>query len=340
MATFVAGTSDAAANAATNFINNTTATAFVPNIWSKMALVARETAMVWAGAVNRMFESELTVGDRIHVPNISNIGAARDITHNSVTNYINAITYTSVTEGGQTIVVDSHEYQAIAIESLIKLQANRDLMAAYTGKIGFSLGVSFDRALANLSDELGVTNGFEPEPYNPITTRQRLGSATASLTADDLLNAMRLLNERDVPKSERCIIVSPAQSIGFISFNPGNSLADGALAKAQTSHNMFVNRDYDKYMSKFSDHPGMGEAYVTSWMGVPIFESNLLWPASGSNGHSNAMFHKDAITAVMQMSPKTHHHFDIDYIADKVVVEQVYGVDVLRADHGVELLGL
>ena len=52
------------------------------------------------------------------------------------------------------------------------------------------------------------------------------------------------------------------------------------------------------------------------------------------------MLHVEAFAAVMQQHPKTYNHFDIDYITDKVVMEQVYGVKEMRDNHGVWLKGL
>ena len=59
------------ATGATEFIDNTTADVFIPEIWSPLAIVAREAQLVFAKLVDRKFEDGLTKGDKIHVPNIS-----------------------------------------------------------------------------------------------------------------------------------------------------------------------------------------------------------------------------------------------------------------------------
>ena len=41
----------------------------------------------------------------------------------------------------------------------------------------------------------------------------------------------------------------------------------------------------------------------------------------------------------MQMTPTAHSQFDIDYLADKVVIEQVHGSSEQRDDHGVFMKG-
>ena len=42
----------------------------------------------------------------------------------------------------------------------------------------------------------------------------------------------------------------------------------------------------------------------------------------------------------MQMNPTPRSHYDIDYFADKIALEQVYGSAIIRGDHGVTLQGL
>ena len=61
----------------------------------------------------------------------------------------------------------------------------------------------------------------------------------------------------------------------------------------------------------------------------------------GSNpaGHDNTLFQKESLALVMQMNPTMHSMFDIDYFADKVAIEQLYGTQEMRDDHGVWIKG-
>jgi hypothetical protein len=51
------------------------------------------------------------------------------------------------------------------------------------------------------------------------------------------------------------------------------------------------------------------------------------------------MFQRQALALVMQERPTVFQQFDIDYLVDKVVVEQLYGVLEMRDDHGVFVKG-
>lgn len=296
---------------ATEFIDRTTADAFIPEVWSLSALVEREGTTVFGGLVDRTLEKELRVGDTIYRPSISNLGSARTKSANT------AITFVTVTESdrthggtsgftGITLTVTTHDYQAIAIESIAKLQTNRDLMGKYAGKMGYSLALAYDNSLAGLIDNFS----------------QAVGTLGTALTYATITRGIQYLDDANAPGSDRVIVLSPAEAISVMSLKE------------------FVNSDYAKLTNSgtFKTHPGLEMAYQTSWWGYPIYRSTNV-EGTNAGGHDNGMFHRESIVSVMQMSPKPHHHFDIDYIADKVVIEQVHGSIEQRDDHGVFLRG-
>ena len=296
------------ATGSTEFIDRTTADVFIREIWSGLAVVERENALVFAGLVDRRFESELTVGDVVHVPSLSNLGAARTKSTNT------AITYVTVTEtnaqagddgfDGVTITVTTHDYNAIAVESIAKLQTDRDLMSAYAGKMGYSLGLALDDVLA----------GY-PDNYS-----NAVGTLAVALGGDDVLRAIQYLDDADAPQTDRAMVVSPAQAIEFLKLD------------------RFVHNDYSRLQGSLSGTPGLDRAYVTSFLGIPIYKSVNV-EGSNAAGHDNALFHREATALIVQQMPKAYGQFDIDYLADKVAIEQVHGSSEVRDDHGVFMRG-
>jgi N4-gp56 family major capsid protein len=297
------------ATGATEFIDRTTADVFIPEIWSGDALIERESQLVFGNLIDRRLESQLSVGDTIHVPSISNLGAARTKTTNG------AVTFVTVTEtmaqagddgfDGVTVTVTTHDYNAIAVESIAKLQTNRDLMSAYASKMGYSLALAFDDVIAGYVDNFSNT----------------VGALAVELNPDDVLDAIQSLDDADVPQNERYMVVSPAQAIAFLKYD------------------RHVHKDYESVHGMVEGKPGLDRSYVTSILDVPIWKSTNV-EGTNSAGHDNGLFHKEAITAIMQMSPTSHSAFDIDYLADKIVMEQVYGSSEQRDDHGVFAKGL
>ncbi len=181
------------ATGTTEFIDNTTADVFIPELWSMEAIVERENTLVYAPLVDRKFEKGLTFGDLIHVPSVSNLNV-RTKSQNT------AITYETVTETNTDITIATHEYVAIAVEDITAIQTNRDQMALYAGKLGYALGLAVDDVLAGFPDDLTNT----------------VGTFAVDLSDDDVLRSIQYLDDANVPQSDRYIVISPAQASGFL----------------------------------------------------------------------------------------------------------------------------
>ena len=284
------------ATGATEFIDNTTADVFIPELWSMEAIVARENQLVFANLVDRKFEKGLSFGDTIHVPGVSNLAARTKSTNG-------AVTYETVTESNTDITIATHEYAAIALENITRVQNNRDQLKLYAGKLGYALALAVDDVLAGLVDNFS----------------NNVGTLAVELTDDELLRARQYLDDADAPQESRVMVVSPAQETGLLKLD------------------RFVHNDYESVHGPGRE-TGLEKAYVSSFMGMPIYRSVNV-EGTNSAGHDNGMFQKEALTLVMQIAPKTYHQFDIDYIVDKVAVEQLYGTREMRDDHGVFMKG-
>jgi len=284
------------ATGATEFIDNTTADVFIPELWSMEAIVARENQLVFANLVDRKFESGLSFGDTIHVPGVSNLAVRTKSTNG-------AVTYETVTESNTDISIATHEYAAIALENITRVQNNRDQLQLYAGKLGYALALAVDDVLAGLVDNFS----------------NNVGTLAVELTDDELLRARQYLDDADAPQDSRVMVVSPAQETGLLKLD------------------RFVHNDYESVHGPARE-TGLEKAYVSSFMGMPIYRSVNV-EGTNSAGHDNGMFQKEALALVMQIAPKTYHQFDIDYIVDKVVVEQLYGTQEMRDDHGVFMQG-
>jgi len=284
------------ATGTTEFIDNTTADVFIPELWSQEAIVQRENTLIFAPLVDRRFESGLSFGDLIHVPSVGNL-AVRTKSANT------AITYETITETQTDITIATHEYVAIAIEDITKIQANRDQMQLYAGKLGYALALAVDDVLAGLMDNFS----------------QIVGSLGVNLVDDDLLRAQQYLDDADAPMDSRYMVVSPAEASGMLKLD------------------RFVHNDYQVLHGDLQTTDA-ARAYITSFLGMAIYKSVNV-EGTNAAGHDNAMFHKNAIALVMQQSVKAYHHFDIDFIVDKVAMTQLYGTQEMRDDHGVFMRG-
>jgi hypothetical protein len=181
------------ATGATEFIDNTTADAGIPEIWSKKAIVARENCIVLAEQFDRQYESEMTHGDVLHVLNVGNLSA---LTKSANT----AIVYETETNTNTDLTVSTWEYSAVAIETRTKKQMAIDIMKLYAPKQGYALGLAIDDVLAGRFDDFTQTVGT-------------LGTPT---TYSDWLRAQQYLDDANVPMEGRFIWISPAERKNFM----------------------------------------------------------------------------------------------------------------------------
>lgn len=284
------------ATGATEFIDNTTADVFIPEIWSPLAIVAREQQLVFAKLVDRRFEDGLSAGDTIHVPGVSDLAARTKSTNT-------AITYETVTESNTDITISTHKYAAIAVESITKVQNNRDQLQLYAGKLGYALGLDVDDTLAGLPDNFSQT----------------VGTLAAENTYHDYLRAIQYLDDANAPAESRYFVISPAAEVGLM------------------KQDIYTNNDYTMLHGE-GRNTALEFAYVSSFLNIPVYKTTNV-EGSNSAGHDNTLFQKETIALVMQMAPQMHSMFDIDYFADKVAIEQLYGTQEMRDDHGVWIKG-
>jgi hypothetical protein len=294
------------ATGATEFLTvgsaNTDVDNFVPEIWSKGGIIARENQLVLARLSDRQYEAELSFGDVIHVNTTGNLGS-RTKTQET------AITFENLNETQRDITINRWIYAAIAIESQAKAQVDRDMFKMYAPKMGYALGLDVDDILAGLIDDVGSASD----------AGQTVGALGVPLTDDLLMEARQHLDDADVPEENRFYYISPREERNLLGMDK------------------FVHNDYSMLHGDVA-RLGPARAYVTSFVGYPVYKSNNV-EGSNAAGHDNALIQQAAFQLVMQIAPRSHKQFDIDQLADKFVMEQLYGTATLRGDHAVFMRG-
>jgi hypothetical protein len=281
------------ATGATEFVDKTIADGvFSPDIWSKQVLRATESNLVIANSVNRGFEDDASVGKTVKVASIGNL-AARAKAENT------AIVYETVAETATTITLNIWSYAAVGIEDIVKVQAIVDVQNEYQRKLGYAVSKDIDTKLA--TDFAGFS--------------QSVGTLGTAVSDANVLAAIKLLDDADVPEDDRFFIMTPAEKVA-------------KLALDRWSNALYVG-DSNRPVKTGT----LGEMY-----GLTLkVTTNLVKPA-GSQAN-NAIFHRDALALVVQRTPKTHVFYDIDVFAWKLAVEVIYGHQEMRDNFGVLLLG-
>jgi hypothetical protein len=281
------------ATGATEFVDKTIADGvFSPDIWSKQVLRATEANLVIAKSVNRGFEDDASVGKTVKVASIGNL-AARAKAENAV------ITYETVAETATTITLNIWSYAAVGIEDIVKVQSIVDVQNEYQRKLGYAVAKDIDTKLA--SDFAGFS--------------QVVGTLGTAASDANVLAAVKLLDDADVPQDDRFFIMSPAEKVA-------------KLALDRWSNALYIGTgQYPTRSGMLGDMYGLNLAVTT----------NLVKPAGGQA--NNAIFHRDALALVVQRTPKTHIFYDIDTFTWKLAVEVIYGHQEMRDNFGVLVNG-
>ncbi len=144
-------------------------------------------------------------------------------------------------------------------------------------------------------------------------TTNTVGAMGQPLTYDEVLDGIQYLNDANAPQEGRYHYVSPATFTDWC------------------KDDRFIKDSYgDVHNGPITDR---------GWLGYPCYQSTNV-EGSNAAGHDNAFIQKSCFALVMQMTPRAHKQFDIDYLCDKIVLEQLYGTRTLREDHGVWMKGL
>jgi hypothetical protein len=190
-------------------------------------------------------------------------------------------------------------YAAVGIEDIVKVQATVDVQNEYQRKLGYAISKDIDTALA--TDFAGFSRS--------------VGTLGTAVSDANVLAAIKLLDDVDVPQDDRFFVMTPAEKVA-------------KLALDRWSNALYIGNGNTPVKSGT-----LGDMY-----GLTLkMTTNLVKPAGAQA--NNAIFHRDALALVVQRTPKSHIFYDIDVFAWKLAVEVIYGHQELRDNFGVLLLG-
>jgi len=184
---------------------------FIPEIWSGELLVAFRKAHVFGNLVNRQFEGEIKdKGDvvRITTPAPITVGA-----------YSGTVTYQTPLSAQQSLLIDQDYFWAFDMDDLEKVQANVELVQPYMQEAGYALADTVDRNISALYTATGLTD-------TPLTI------ATTANNYPAYVLAAQKLDEQNVPRTGRWVVISPAGYAALLStaqFTAATALGDAVI---------------------------------------------------------------------------------------------------------------
>lgn len=210
------------------------------------------------------------------------------------------VTLQAPTETKLTLTIDQHFEASFLVEDFVDAQSAYDMAAAYTEKAGYAIAEKMDKSLAT-----AMTSGFT----------QTVGTFGTPLSDANILTADQYLNDAKAPAENRYFVVTPQGKKELLSID--KYVRYDAIGVGGNQNSIKTGK--------------IGEIY-----GYEVFMSqNLVFTAGSPNQNNHLMFHTEAAAIAVQKSVKMEMQRKTEYLADLYVTSALWGVRVLRVDHGV-----
>lgn len=268
----------------------------VPEIWAKEIAANRVDNLVLWSLIDSHYSSEISAeGDVLHIPFVG------EINDSTSTNYTvgNEVSIDSLAVTTVDLVIDRYIRKGVGIQDALKAQSAYGLRAPAQERLSRFL----DRAKDEEVFKKAVA-GFSNTPV----------ASGANLTFAKIVDAAAVLDTKNVPEDDRFIVVNGmgrADLRKIPEFTAYKEVGESGLVK---SKNGFVGEIYN----------------------MPVYVTNAVKANSNATpAYEFLMFHRSAIIAATQEVP--HIEFGRDYKRgqDDMVGSELFGVKVLRPDHGV-----
>lgn len=248
--------------------------------------MAVEPELVLASRVWRHDDAVSEFGDTLIIPQISQL-EANDKVQNIDVNL------QAPTEAGITLLVNKHKESSFVIEDKLSRQAKYNLLNVYKDQAAKAIARSAD------SDLAGLFSGFS----------QTTGTYNTAITTDVILDAIELLDNADVPQTER-----------YFCFRP--DVKRDLLDLATYTSKDFVGGDSPVRTGIIGDLYGVETAMST----------NLVKTGNNTN---NGLFHKEAISMAWQLKPRMQMQYDLLKLGTVCVADSMWGTIETRDTYGV-----
>lgn len=301
-----------------NTVTSGNTATFVPEIWSDEIIAAYQKSLKMAPLVKKMSMSGKK-GDVIHIPK-----PARGVASAKAKDTVDAVNIQQTTNTELTITIDRHFEYSRLIEDIVEVQSLNSLRQFYTSDAGYALAVQVDTDLINCATGFGdgnrvaapsaATDWVNPNSYSfGAATGLDTFAAGSTTSGDDFTDdgfreAIRLMDDADVPMENRVMIIPPS------------------VRKTIMAESRYVSSDF---VSGTPVQTGL----IGNLYGVDIYVSSNA-PTLEANVRGCLFFHQDAIVMAEQMAVRSQTQYKQEFLSTLYTADTLYGVEVYRPEAG------
>lgn len=301
---------------------------FIPAVWSAKLNAKFYAASVFGEISNTDYQGEISgMGDKVY------INTAPTLT---VANYQAGATlsYQVPTPDMQELLIDKGKYAAFQIADVLEYQAKPNLMdmfaadAAEQMRIAIDSTVIYNTFAGGAAANKGATAGVKSAGFN-LGTDAAPVALTASNVVQKVLELASVLDEQNVPESDRFLVIDPATRALLFQSDLAKAYITGDSTSPMRNGKTGLIDRFTIYVSNQLPKAAAGTA--TPWVSGDGTENSVTSTGTVLKRRSIIAGHKSAITFASQFT-KTETVRNPNDFGDFIRTLNVYGFKVIKPE--------
>ena len=301
---------------------------FIPAVWSAKLNEKFYAASVYGEIANTSWQGEVaSMGDKVYI----NIAPTIQIA-----NYASgtSLAYQVPSPDMQELIIDKGKYFAFQINDVLEFQAKPNLMdmfsadAAEQMRIAIDSNVVYNTFAGGSAANKGATAGVKSSAYN-LGTDATPVTLTGTNVLTKILEMASVLDEQNVPESDRWLVIDPATRTLLMQSN----LAQAQFMGDDTSmvRNGKIGR-IDRFTVYVSNQlPKAAAGTATPWISGDGAENTVTSAGTVAKRRALIAGHKSAITFASQITKMETVRNPNDF-GDFIRSLNVYGFKVVKPE--------
>lgn len=300
---------------------------FIPTLWSSKLNAKFYVASTFASVCNTNWEGEISgIGDKVVIQNIPDI---------AISTYVPGagLQYQVPTPSTIELQIDQGKYYAFQVNDLLSLQSQPKLMDMFSNDAGMQMKVAIDSecffatftgaATANQ----GATAGNKSASYNLGTVAAPVQFSASSTSAVDILTRLSsVLDEQNIPETERFLIIDPVSRQQLMNSNLQQAYLTGDSQSIVRNGKI---GQIDRFEVYVSNNLPRGASGGTTWISGDGSQTKAAGATHAQKNRVIIAGHKSAITFASQFT-KTETVRNPSDFGDFVRGVNVYGRKVVK----------
>lgn len=301
---------------------------FIPAVWSAKLNEKFYAASVYGEIANTNWQGEVaSMGDKVYINTAPTITVADYAVGTN-------LSYQVPTPDMQELVIDKGKYFAFQIADVLEYQAKPNLLdmfsadAAQQMRIAIDSNVLYNTIFNGAAANKGATAGVKSSAYN-LGTDAAPVTLTGANVLQKILEMASVLDEQNVPESDRYLVIDPATRTLLMQSNLAQAQFMGDDTSPVRNGKIGKIDRFTVYVSNMLPKAAAGTA--TPWLSGNGAENSITSVGTVAKRRAIIAGHKSAITFASQITKMETVRNPNDF-GDFIRSLNVYGFKVVKPE--------